>query len=241
MSLQDKSILITGGARRIGRTLALAAARAGANVIIHHSVSPDEARHVAAEIEKMGRKAWILQADFVRPLEAQGLISRAVQLTDLYALVHNAAIFEPLSVFETSLAAWQRTLDINLTAPFLLSREFAAQLPARQKGRIVTILDWRALRPVDDHFAYTVSKAGLAAMTKSLAAAFAPQINVNGLALGAVLPPADGSDTSAMIEMTPARRWVELEEVEQALLFLLDGPESITGEIIHLDGGRHLI
>ena len=79
------------------------------------------------------------------------------------------------------------------------------------------------------------------ALTRSMAAALAPRITVNGLALGAVLPPSDGSDTSGLVDATPARRWIELDKVGQALLFLLDGPETITGEILHLDGGRHLI
>lgn len=241
MSLEDKTILITGAARRIGRHLALAAARAGANVVIQHSASPEDARQTAQEIEQMGRKAWVLQADFSKPEEAEVLVERAFRLTGLFGLVHNAAVFEPLDLLHTSRADWQRTLDINLTAPFLISREFAARVAPGQKGRIVTILDWRALRPAGDHFAYTISKAGLAAMTRSLAAALAPGITVNGLALGAVLPPADGGDASGVIAQSPAGRWVDLDEVSQAMLFLLDGPEIITGEIVHLDGGRHLI
>ncbi|RPJ37783.1 MAG: SDR family oxidoreductase, partial [Chloroflexi bacterium] len=133
-----------------------------------------------------------------------------------------------------------------LTAPFLLSRDFGRMIPGGQKGRIVNIVDWRAMRPAADHFAYTISKAGLVALTHSLAAALAPDITVNGLALGAILPPSDRplsgeADMSKVLAQVPARRWAELDEVCQALLFLLDGPEYITGEIIHLDGGRHLI
>ncbi|MBI3152520.1 MAG: SDR family oxidoreductase, partial [Chloroflexi bacterium] len=109
-------------------------------------------------------------------------------------------------------------------------------------GRIVNILDWRALRPGADHFPYTVTKAALAAMTKSLAVALAPRITVNGLALGAILPPADHASASEkIIENVPAKRWSEAGEVEEALLFLLTGSTYITGEIIHVDGGRHLI
>jgi pteridine reductase len=110
------------------------------------------------------------------------------------------------------------------------------------KGRIVNILDWRALRPGADHFPYTISKAALAALTKSMAAALAPRIIVNGLALGAVLPPSDRPvDEDKIIKDVPARRWSEPGEVGEALIFLLSGPAYITGEIIHVDGGRHLI
>ncbi len=108
-------------------------------------------------------------------------------------------------------------------------------------GRIVNLLDWRALRPGADHFAYTVSKAALAGLTKSLAAALAPAITVNGLALGAVLPPKDGGDTSRILENVPAKRWGSLEDVSRALIFLLAEAPYTTGEIIYVDGGRHLI
>jgi pteridine reductase len=111
---------------------------------------------------------------------------------------------------------------------------------AGKSGRILNILDWRALRPGKDHLPYTISKAGLAALTQSLAQAFAPHISVNGLALGAVLPPTDGSDTSWVEQVVPAGRWASLDEVNEALLFLLTGPDYITGEILHLDGGRHV-
>ncbi len=110
-----------------------------------------------------------------------------------------------------------------------------------QEGRIVNILDWRALRPGADHFPYTVSKAALAAMTQSLAVALAPRITVNGLALGAVLPPADGGAGSERDRERPARALERGQEVQQALVFLLAGPSYVTGEIIHVDGGRHLI
>jgi pteridine reductase len=155
--------------------------------------------------------------------------------------VNNAAIFEPLSLSDTTLDDWQRNLAINLTAPFLLSQAFAAALPPGESGRIVNLLDWRALRPGADHFPYTISKAGLAALTRSLAVALAPHITVNGLALGAILPPSTGGDIDDILDPVPAGRWAELDEVCQALLFLLSGPSYITGEILHIDGGRHLV
>jgi len=142
---------------------------------------------------------------------------------------------------QTTLADWERHMAINLTAPFLLSQAFAKQIPENGEGRIVNILDWRALRPGADHFPYTVSKAALAAMTQSLAVALAPRISVNGLALGAVLPPANEFAKDDIIENIPAQRWSDAKEIEQALIFLLAGPAYITGEIIHVDGGRHLI
>jgi pteridine reductase len=237
--LTGKTILVTGAARRVGRLFALACGRAGADVIIHHGHSPQEAEEVRDEIASLGPRAWVLAADLSHADEVSQLIERANELSPLYGLVNSAAIFEPLSLHDTTLDDWNRHLSINLTAPFLLSQAFAKQTKA---GRIVNILDWRALRPGADHFPYTVTKSALAAMTKSLAIALAPNITVNGLALGAILPPADNPSASEkVIEAVPAKRWSEAQEVEDALIFLLTGPAYITGEIIHLDGGRHLV
>jgi len=241
MSLSGNTILITGAARRIGRALALSVARAGGDVIIHHAHSPEDAEQTKAEIQALGRRAHVLAADLQDPALASGLIDRAAAYGALFGLVNNAAIFEPLSWEATSLEAWQQHLAINLTAPFLLSQAFAKSLAPGAEGRIVNILDWRALRPGPDHLPYTVSKAALAALTQSLAASLAPAITVNGMALGAVLPPSDGAISPGILKNVPARRWADLDEVCQTLVFLLDGPAYVTGEIIHLDGGRHLI
>jgi len=241
MSLEGKRILITGAARRVGRGLALAIAHAGGDVVIHYGQSQDEALNLSEEIEGLGRKAYRVQADLSDPVQVGTLVTRASEHGLLYGLVNSAAIFEPHSWRDTSLEDWNRHLMVNLTTPFLLSQAFAQQLPAATTGRIVNLLDWRALRPSADHLPYTISKAALAALTHSLAVALAPNITVNGLALGAVLPPSDGASLTNIIKDVPAGRWAELSEVGQALVFLLDGPSYITGEIIHVDGGRHLV
>lgn len=237
--LDGRVILITGGARRLGRLFALACARAGADIVIHHSQSEEEAEVVREEIVGLGRRVWVFQADFNDPAQAGSLIRLINESTPLHGLVNSAAIFAPLTLDATSLEDWQKHLQINLTAPFLLSQAFANQ--ARSGARIVNILDWRALRPGADHFPYTISKAALASMTASLAVALAPSISVNGLALGAILPPSDGNINPDILKNVPMKRWAQENEVEQALLFLLTCPDYITGEIIHVDGGRHLL
>ncbi len=238
--LNGKLILITGAARRIGRILALAAARAGADVIIHYGTSGPQAEETKREIASIGRKAWTVQADLSQADEVANLISQANKIGAPYALINNAAIFEPLTMQETKLSDWEHHLAVNLTAPFLLSQAFAKQVGSGQ-GRIINILDWRALRPGADHFPYTISKTALAAMTESLAVSLAPNISVNGLALGAILPPSDKPVSEDFLKSIPAGRWSKPNELEEALTFLLTGPSYITGEIIHLDGGRHLI
>jgi NAD(P)-dependent dehydrogenase (short-subunit alcohol dehydrogenase family) len=241
LPLLNKLVLITGAAKRIGRVLARACAQSGADIFIHYGHSTEEAAETQHQIESMGRRAWILPADLSRPDEVSELISHVGKIGSLYALVNSAAKFEALSIQDTRFSDWEQHLAVNLTAPFLLSQGFARQLEKGETGRIVNILDWRALRPGADHFPYTISKAALAAMTKSLAVALAPNIAVNGLALGAVLPPSDGSVNPDILKNVPAARWASLPEIEDALVFLLTGPTYITGEIIHIDGGRHLV
>lgn len=239
--LRGKNILITGAARRIGRHCALALSSVGANVIIHYGKSADEAKQLMTEIRSSGGSAWILSADLRDDKQINDLIPRAMEFGTLYALVNNAAIFSPMTMQNTTLEAWETHMTVNLTAPFLLSQAFDRFLPEEGEGRIVNILDWRALRPGADHFPYTMSKAALASLTKMMAVALAPRITVNGLALGAILPPDNLPDLNSIIKRVPAGRWAFLEEVSQSLIFLLAGPEYITGEIIHVDGGRHLM
>ncbi|GJQ52636.1 MAG: short chain dehydrogenase [Anaerolineaceae bacterium] len=238
-TLTNKTILITGAARRLGRTFALACARAGANVAIHHAHSQADAESLRVEITSLGKRAWIFQADLSDSTQTEELIRLVNKSTPLHVLVNSAAIFEPLSFNATTLTDWNRHLALNLTAPFLLSQAFARQ--ADEGSRIINILDWRALRPGADHFPYTISKSALAALTKSMAIALAPKIVVNGLALGAILPPAGGNASPEIIKNVPMKRWAQEPEVEQALLFLLTSPSYITGEIIHVDGGRNLV
>jgi NAD(P)-dependent dehydrogenase (short-subunit alcohol dehydrogenase family) len=241
MTLNNKLVLITGAALRVGRELALTVARAGGDVVIHYGHSQDEAESLKVEIQALGRRAYLLQADLNNPAQVSSLIPRSFEYGTLFGLVNNAAIFENLTLKNTAFEDWNHHLMVNLTAPFLLSQAFTQALPADQSGRIINILDWRALRPASDHLPYTISKSALVALTQSLAVALAPRITVNGLALGAVLPPKDGAIMVNILKNVPAGRWADLAEVGQALEFLLDGPGYITGEIIHLDGGRHLI
>jgi len=241
MSLEGKNILITGGGVRLGQHLAIALASEGANIMLHYGQSISAAEETADKIRALGRQVWLLQADLSNPSAPSDLVNRAMDIGPIFGLIHNAAIFEPLRLPDVTPENWQRHLDINLTAPFFISQSFFQKLSQEEHGRIVMMLDWRALRPGLDHLPYTISKAALAALTHALAVSMAPTVTVNGIALGAILPPVDGSPTDKIIQPVPMKRWATLDELSQTMLFLLDGPEYITGEIIHLDGGRHLI
>jgi NAD(P)-dependent dehydrogenase (short-subunit alcohol dehydrogenase family) len=239
--LRDQSALVTGAGRRLGRAFSEALASCGANIAVHYGRTAKGAEETVQIALSHGVRAVTLQADLSQTDQVSSLIERAVEaLGEVTILINNASVFEPLELMDTTLEAWQNHLTINLTAPFLLSQSFGRHRAGR-RGVIINMLDWRALRPGPDHFPYTISKAGLVAMTRSLAQALAPNIRVNGLALGAILPPPgmEGFD-EAVIEGVPLNRWGSVEETIDALLFLLAGPDFITGEILHLDGGRQL-
>jgi len=240
VDLHGRAALITGAGRRLGEAFARAVAEAGGDVCLHYgTTSADE---LAAELSrKHGVRAVALQADLADAPAVSRLLDRAVErLGEVDLLVNSASVFGSATLADTDVDSWQHHLAVNLTAPFLLSQAFARHRDGRP-GAIVNLLDWRALRPGPDHLAYTVSKAGLAALTKSLAQSLAPGIRVNGLALGAILPPPEASgEEDRPATLAPLGRWGTLEETCDALLFLLAGPDFITGEILHLDGGRHL-
>ncbi len=235
-----KTALITGGAVRVGAMITEALASVGVNVIIHHSSSQSEAQELAKKCAAKGVKAELFHCDFSTPevTEAQARLLFSQKQVDY--LINNAAIFEPIGLESTNLAEWQKHININLTAPFLLSKYFSLNKSQENPGKIINIVDWRALRPGADHFPYTVSKAALASMTKSLAAGLAPHIQVNAIAFGAILAPTDGTKAEQFLMHVPAKRLAYPEEVIRTIFFLLAGPDYITGEIIHLDGGRHL-
>jgi pteridine reductase len=233
--------LITGSGRRLGKAFAEALAARGAAVAIHFGGDSRGAQATVDDARSLGVKAEAFQADLTDHQAVGSLIQRATEVFGFVdILVNNAAVFEPVDVATCSFESWQRHISINLTSPFVLSQTFA-RLRNGEQGSIVNILDWRALRPGPDHFPYTVSKAGLAAMTLSLAQGLAPSIRVNGLALGAILPPPGQAEkTEGPIKHVPMRRWGEVEEASRALLFLIAGPAYVTGQILHVDGGRHL-
>lgn len=241
MSLENKSILITGAARRLGKTIALAAAKNGANIVLHYHTSTREVEETASEIREFGHSVWTLQADLSDPVSVHKMMETVQSYTSLYGLINNASIFKNTSFFDTSLEEWNSHIQINLTSPFLLIQEFAFNYESDDVGRVINLLDWRALRPGKDHFPYTISKAGLAALTKAAALELAPRICVNAIALGAILPPENEPQNPSIIRSVPMKRWANLDELAHTIIFLLDGPDYITGEIIHLDGGRHLI
>ena len=241
MPLTGKTIFITGAARRLGKAAALACANEGADLILHFNSSLQEINETCEQVQLLGRKCWTVQANLSSPDEIQNLTHQLLNLPPLYALINNASIFKSINMQGTSLEDWDQHMMTNLTAPFLLIQNFAEHYSLDEPGRVINLVDWRALRPGKDHFPYTISKAGLVALTRASALALAPRITVNAIALGAILPPENEPENNNILRHVPLQRWSTLDEFTATVLFLLQGPSYITGETIHLDGGRHLV
>jgi pteridine reductase len=257
MELNGKVAVVTGGAVRLGKALALALAEQGARLVIHYGSSAGPAQETVTEIKAMGSDALAVQADFSQSGQAPSIVERAVaHFGQVDILVNSAAIFEPGKWDDTTEANWDRHFAINLKSPFFLSQAFAKHVgperarprvagqshwPSARAGHIVNIADWRGVRPGIGHVAYTLTKAGLIAMTKSLALALAPNIQVNAIAPGMILPP-PGKDPSYLERKAgqiPAQRVGSPQEIAKALLFLLRS-DFVTGELIFVTGGQHL-
>ncbi|MCP3678216.1 MAG: SDR family oxidoreductase [Deltaproteobacteria bacterium] len=243
MDLKDKVVLITGGARRIGRAISLALAERGARVVIHYSRSGEAAEETLKEIKEHGGEGILLQADLMDEGAVAGIIGKASEWCgQVDILINNAAIFEAGGFIDTTSENWDRHFAINLKAPFLLSQSFARQIPDDGQGKIIFLSDWRGIRPGVGHFAYTLTKSALITMTKSVAKVVTPRITVNSIALGAILPPegADEDFLARKIETIPLRRSGSPADVVATVQFLLEGSDFITGETILVDGGEHL-
>ncbi|MBN1994350.1 MAG: SDR family oxidoreductase [Anaerolineae bacterium] len=245
MDLTDKVALITGSAKRVGKTLALALAGQGCHLVVHYGNSAEVAQKTVAEIKALGRRAWAVSADLNNEAAVNTLVPFALQQAGrLDILINNASIFPPEDFLSADSATWDRNMMINLKAPFLLSQAFARALPKDRPGKIINLLDAIALRPQNHHFSYTISKVGLEGLTKAMAHALAKHnIQVNGIALGAILPNVndDPATFERLAKRIPLNRTGSPEEVVKAMLYLLKDGDYVTGEIICVDGGRHLV
>jgi pteridine reductase len=229
--------LVTGAADRLGKAFALTLARQGFDIFLHYHRSSDAALETQAEIESLGGRVALSQADLTDPGQIQALLST---LNSLDVLVNSAAYMPAGNVEALTIENWDTTLDLNLRAPFLLARECAKRMT--QGGLIVNLTDVGAQKAWSRYPAYTVSKAGLESLTRVLARALAPSIRVNAIAPGLVLQSDIVSDEEwqRLVQRVPLKRAAQPEEVASALEFLLKN-EYITGQTIVVDGGYSLI
>jgi pteridine reductase len=238
--LRGKNALITGAGRRIGHAIAMALGEEGANVVIHYLHTEKEASELSAELNHIGAKSWLVKADFENAVECGTLIARSLEMAgSLDILINNASIFPADSLRDLDFVDLMKNMQVNAWAPFLLSRDFATQVG---RGQIVNLLDTRIEGYDWKHVSYILSKHVLSVLTKMTALEFAPQIRVNGIAPGLILPPAgkDDSFLDRMANSVPLKRHGGPSDVADAVIYLLKS-DFLTGEVIRVDGGRHLM
>ncbi|WP_368904582.1 SDR family oxidoreductase [Taklimakanibacter lacteus] len=237
------TVLITGAARRIGRRIALDLARDGWAVAIHCNQSRADAETLKQEIAAAGGHSAIVQGDLAQADVPERLITEAVSaLGPLTCLINNASRFEPDEAGSVTLDSWAQHLDTNLRAPVFLSQHFAAQLPGEMSGNIINIIDQRVWKLTPKFFSYTASKSALWTVTRTLAQALAPRIRVNAIGPGPALANVrmDEEDFARQARLTLLKRGTSPEEISAAIKYILSA-RAMTGQMIVLDGGQHLL
>lgn len=243
MVLQGKVALVTGSSARVGAAIARGLASRGARVAIHHRSSADAAEEVRLACAREGGSAQVFQADLAVPGAPLRLLRGvAGAMGPIDVLVNNAANFRRTPFETLGEEDWDLAIDVNLKAPFLLSLEAGRAMRARGGGRIVNIADWAGRRPYRHYLPYCVSKAGLLALTRALAKELAPEVAVNAVAPGPVLPPETFSpeEGERLRRRVPLERLGDPRDVVNAVLFLLEGTDFATGSCVTVDGGREI-
>ena len=236
MSLRQLA-LVTGAAHRLGKIFALTLARAGYDILLHYHSAENEALKTQSEIESIGGRVILSQADLIDPAQISSLVS---EVESLSVLVNSAAFMPRGNTESLSIENWDASLDLNLRAPFLLAQECAKKMT--EGGLIVNITDVGAQKAWSRYPSYTVSKAALESLTKILARALAPKIRVNAIAPGFVLQSdiVSVEEWERLINRVPLQRPAHNEEIASALEFLLKN-EYVTGQTIVVDGGYSLL
>jgi NAD(P)-dependent dehydrogenase (short-subunit alcohol dehydrogenase family) len=240
--LNGKTALVTGGARRIGREIALALGRAGADVAITYKSSREDAEHTVAALQAMGRRSIAVQCDVRSEPSVRGAVAAAVeQFCRLDILVNNAAIFEAAPLESMSLAQWDAMFESNTRGPFLVAREALPALRAA-KGKIINLGSLGGIEAWPGHAHYCASKAAVHSLTQTMARAFAPEVSVNCVAPGFIEMEDSPREAGARFKAkTPMQRNGTAEDIAQAVLFFAAGPHFVTGQILVVDGGLGLV
>lgn len=238
---RNEAALVTGAGRRIGRVLALEAAQAGYDVVVHHRGGADEAEAVAEEVRALGRHAVTAAADLADPAALRDLVRSAVSLGPFTLLVNSASLFLDDAVGALDPAQFDAHQAVNLRAPILLAEGLAGALPSGKRGLVVNLIDQRVLKPDPTFFSYALSKSGLYWATRTLAQALAPAVRVNGIGPGPTLPSIHQAPGEFEAEAQAALlgQPVTPEALGQALRYLIDA-QFVTGQMIAVDSGQHL-
>jgi pteridine reductase len=242
VELRGKTALVTGAAKRLGRHIALALAGRGANVVVHYRSSAADARRVVAEIKRLGVDAIAVKADQSDARQVRSAVTTALRrFGRIHVLVNSAAVWRKTPFDRLTTDDWDFHMDANLKGPFLFALALGRHMKQQRiAGKIINFADWAAMRPYADYLPYCVSKAGVICLTKSLAKSLGPRVQVNAIAPGPVLLPADISrrETQQIIRATVLKRIGSPQDIVNAVLFLIEGGDFITGHTLVVDGGR---
>jgi len=244
--------LVTGAGKRLGRAMALELARRGFDVAVHYASSGDEAQAVVQEIEGMGQRAVAVQADLLIEAEVEALLPKVIERLGgpVTCLVNNASIFEYDNIQSATRESWDRHMDSNLRAPFVLTQAFAAQIPEPgtcdmeepvARGLVINMIDQRVRKLTPEFMTYTLAKMGLWAFTQTAAQALAPRVRVNAIGPGPTLQGHRQSDRhfQKQRQSTVLGRGANAADIVAALAYFLDAP-AVTGQLLCVDGGQHL-
>lgn len=243
MDLRNRVALVTGAGRRIGRAIALDLAAHGTSIAVHYRTSQSEADSVVVEITNNGGKAQAFRGNLEHVAEIEQMVANVLgAFGRIDILVNSASIFAPTPIEELTERDWDANLDINLKAPFFLSKFAAAAMRQQGAGKIVNLGDWAGIRPYKDYLPYSVSKSGLIGLTKALAKELAPEIQVNCIALGMVMPPENYTkeEVERLVSRTLTKKKGTPEDVARAVVFFCE-TDFATGSILTLEGGRLLV
>jgi pteridine reductase len=242
VDLKGKVAIVTGAGRRIGRAIALDLAAHGATIAVHYRSSHAEADAVVAEIASKHAKAQAFRANLEHGAEIEKMVSEILAAFGrIDILVNSASIFTRKPLEEVTERDWDSNLDTNLKAPFFLSKFAALAMRKQGAGKIINIGDWAGIRPYKDYLPYSVSKSGLIGLTQALAKALAPEVQVNCIALGLVIPPEEYSkdEVARLVARTLTKKMGSPEDVARAVIFFCE-TDFATGAILPLEGGRLL-
>lgn len=237
-----RAVMVTGAAKRVGRAIALDFASRGWAVAVHYRKSEAEAHEVVAKISSEGGRAIAIRADLAREEEVQQLVPIATRaLGPLHCLINNASTFERDGALDATRASWDVHMESNLRAPFVLIQHFTRQLERGDQGNVISIIDERVWNLTPHFVSYTISKAALWTLTRTLAPTLAPMVRINAIGPGPILPSIHQTDESfgRLCATLPLQRGTTPEEIWRAIQFILDSP-AMTGQMIALDGGKHL-
>ncbi len=238
MEIKNKTALITGGAKRIGKEIALGLAKEGCNLVIHYNSSEKESDELIDQLRNLNIKAYKVKANLLDENDLNLLVEKTLNLVEsVDILINNASIYYKTPLYSTTFEDLDKFYSIHVKAPFFLSREFGKIMYSKKEGRIINIIDYAAILPYPEYTAYCISKGAMITMTKAFAKEFGPYVLVNGILPGPIIPAEDIKDLDIPLKKTILKKWADGKEVFKAVKYLIES-DFTTGALIPLEGGR---